>query len=368
MMMGLGVGGVAVGMFHLITHAFFKALLFLGAGSVIHGCHDEQDVRRMGGLRKFMPVTFAVYAIGMMALSGVPLLFSGFWSKDEILHFAHQWPISHGPFYLGVIGALLTAFYMTRQVFYVFFGSCRLALVRTTASEKKTVEHAGLPVHEHPQSALPSEPHESPGVMLVPLALLAAGSVLLGFLGTPAWPWFQAFLEGQSATPVLGRLFEGDVSRVMLLSSVVAFAGIGLGWWLYGRKPVPGLESPDVLERFWPNLFTLLRRKYYVDEIYDWALGGFVRWWARACDWLDRWIWNGLVQLVSAAVVGLSWLDRFFDEYVVNLGFDEFCRRLRDSGRQLARLQNGRVQTYLRVLGLGLALLVVILIWGCRAL
>ncbi len=120
MMMGLGVGGVAVGMFHLITHAFFKALLFLGAGSVIHGCHEEQDIRSMGGLRKFMPVTFATYAVGMMALSGVPLFFSGFWSKDEILHAAHGWPMSQVPFYLGVFGALLTAFYMTRQMFYVF--------------------------------------------------------------------------------------------------------------------------------------------------------------------------------------------------------------------------------------------------------
>ena len=122
MMLGLGVGGVAVGMFHLITHAFFKALLFLGSGSVIHGCHEEQDVRKMGGLKKFMPVTFAAYAIGMLALSGFPLFFSGFWSKDEILHAAHRWPVSHIPFYLGCAGALLTAFYMTRQVALVFLG------------------------------------------------------------------------------------------------------------------------------------------------------------------------------------------------------------------------------------------------------
>src|SRR5207302_1140294 len=127
MMMGLGVGGVPVGMFHLITHAFFKALLFLGAGSVIHGCHEEQDIRRMGGLRKLMPVTFATYAVGMLALSGFPLLFSGFWSKDEILHSAHGWSASRGPFYLAIFGAFLTAFYMTRQVCYVFFGESRNA-------------------------------------------------------------------------------------------------------------------------------------------------------------------------------------------------------------------------------------------------
>src|SRR5207249_1269900 len=101
MMMGLGAGGVAVGMFHLITHAFFKALLFLGAGSVIHGCHHEQDIRRMGGLREKMPVTFATYAIGMMALRGFPLFFSGFWSKDEILHASWLWQPCRGPFVLG---------------------------------------------------------------------------------------------------------------------------------------------------------------------------------------------------------------------------------------------------------------------------
>src|SRR5678809_1320343 len=100
-------------MFHLITHAFFKALLFMGAGSVIHGCHEEQDIRRMGGLRKFMPVTFVTYAVGMLALSGFPLLFSGFWSKDEILHAAHGWSVSHVPFFIGVFAAFLTAFYMT---------------------------------------------------------------------------------------------------------------------------------------------------------------------------------------------------------------------------------------------------------------
>src|SRR5437867_513595 len=115
MMLGIGVGGFAVGMFHLITHAFFKALLFLGAGSVIHGCHERQDIRELGGLRRFMPITFATYAIGMMALSGVPLFFSGFWSKDEILHSAWSWRLhSPWPFYLGAFGALLTASYMTR--------------------------------------------------------------------------------------------------------------------------------------------------------------------------------------------------------------------------------------------------------------
>ncbi|HEX7569691.1 MAG TPA: proton-conducting transporter membrane subunit, partial [Verrucomicrobiae bacterium] len=197
MMLGLGVGGVAVGMFHLITHAFFKALLFLGSGSVIHGCHEEQDVRKMGGLKKFMPVTFATYAIGMLALSGFPLFFSGFWSKDEILHWAHGWPVSPIPFFLGCAGALLTAFYMTRQVALVFFGNYRGTGVVENGSNagKSPAQHSNTPSSHHSNSV----PHESPAVMTVPLVILAAFAILLGFVGTPAWPWFDGFLNGEPA-------------------------------------------------------------------------------------------------------------------------------------------------------------------------
>lgn len=366
MMMGLGVGGVAVGMFHLITHAFFKALLFMGAGSVIHGCHEEQDVRCMGGLRKFMPITFATYAIGMMALSGVPIFFSGFWSKEEILHAANNWPVAHWPFYLGILGALLTAFYMTRQMAYVFFGNCRLALGKTTASEQRTVAHAGLPAREHPHGELLPGPHESPGAMVFPLVVLAFFSVTLGFLGTPAWPWIQSFLEGEHAPANLARLGDSGVLSVMVTSTVIAFLGIGLGYWLYGRRALESQEK-DVLEQWWPNLFTLLRRKYYVDEIYEWAFVGLNAWWSKACDWVDRWVWDGLVQMLGALVVGLAWVDRVLDEQVVNRGFDETCRGISNGGGLFSRFQNGRIQNYLRALGLALVVLVLLLIWGCRA-
>ena len=361
MMMGIGVGGVAVGMFHLITHAFFKALLFMGAGSVIHGCHEEQDICRMGGLKKYMPVTFATYAIGMMALSGVPLLFSGFWSKDGILHAAHGWPNSHIPFYLGLAGALLTAFYMTRQVFYVFFGDCRLHLGKTTASERRTIEHAGVSVKEHPHAELHGDPHESPATMTVPLIILAVCSVLLGFLGTPAWPWFQKFL-GENVE----EGFSHGVIMLMILSSAVVFAGIGLGYWFYGRKPLQQSEQPDPLERLQPDIFTLFRRKYYIDEVYQHTIIAFNAWFARACDALDFWVWNGLVQLAAFAVVGLSWVNHFFDAFVVNGGFDEGCKGVSAGGGLLSRLQNGRVQNYLRVIGLALAALALLLIWGWR--
>ncbi|HZL42402.1 MAG TPA: NADH-quinone oxidoreductase subunit L [Verrucomicrobiae bacterium] len=369
MMMGLGTGGVAVGMFHLITHAFFKALLFLGAGSVIHGCHEEQDVRCMGGLRKWMPVTFATYSIGMLSLSGFPLLFSGFWSKDAILHAAHNWTPSSVPFFLGLAGAFLTAFYMTRQVALVFFGNCRLNLGRTSSSEQRMVEHGGIaedrvgnagklqaPSHQSDHGA---EPHESPAIMTAPLVILAIFSIAPAAIGTPFWPWFQKFLGGETG-PAAG------IWGIMLASSAVVFAGLGAGWWLYGRKPVETSEAPDVLERLPADLFVILRNKFWFDEIYDRSIVAFTLWWSRACNWLDAWVWNGLVQLTAFAVLGLSWLNRACDEYVVNLGFDEGCNELRRGGRGVSRLQDGQVQHYLRAIGLALAALGLMLIWGCK--
>jgi NADH-quinone oxidoreductase subunit L len=366
MMLGLGVGGVAVGMFHLITHAFFKALLFMGAGSVIHGCHEEQDIARMGGLRKLMPVTFATYAVGMLALSGFPL-FAGFWSKDEILHSAADWAVSRAPFYFGLFAAVLTAFYMTRQVLYVFFGNSRLKLGSVTASEQHTVEHAGVGAKNHPETELSPVPHESPPVMTVPLVILAVFAIALGFVGTPAWPWFQEFLEGGHLAFSLEHLFETKVIALMVMSTAAVLLGMGLGWWLYGRRPLGGMGEVDVLQRVQPDVFTLLRRKYFIDELYEASVIRFNAWWARACDWLDFWIWNGLVKLCALVVVGLSWVNSAIDEHVVNSGFDEGCRRIIQGGGLMSRLQNGRIQSYLRAIGLALAVLVLFLIWGCRS-
>ena len=342
MMMGLGVGGVAVGMFHLITHAFFKALLFLGAGSVIHGCHEEQDIRRMGGLKRFMPITFATYAVGMLALCGFPLFFSGFWSKDAILDAAQAWSVSRVPFYLGCVGALLTAFYMTRQVYYVFFGESRLRI------------H-----HEHQAS-----PHESPVVMTMPLSVLAVFAVLLGIIGTPAWPWFSSFLNGETATLDAGRFFESGILRVMLISSVIVFTGLGIGWWFYGRRPIVSATAPDELERLQPHIFRVLRNKFYVDEFYKATFIRFTIWLSRVSDWFDRWIWNGAVWSVSHVVLGLSWVARAADIYVVNPGFDRGCESVEAGGKLFSRLQDGRAQDYLRYVGLAFAGLVVLLIWS----
>ena len=338
MMMGIGVGGFAVGMFHLITHAFFKALLFLGAGSVIHGCHDRQDIRGMGGLRRFMPVTFATYAIGMMALSGVPFLFSGFWSKDEILHSASAWKVSSWPFYLGLFGAFLTAFYMTRQIWYVFF--------RPQLHEE---EHA--------------EPHESPSVMTAPLVILAVFTLLLSIFGTPFWPWFHSYLSGHLDHLHFSMSISRGVVVTMLISIAVVSVGISLGWWLYARRPVaPG----DALERLQPDLFALLNRKFFVDEFYDATLVRWNAFSARAADWLDRWIWNGAVRLASWIVLGFSALNRLIDEFVVNLGFDKGCGSVRNGGRLFSFLQNGQAQRYLKIIGLAVVVFTLIFIWGCR--
>ncbi len=351
MFLGLGVGGVAVGMFHLLTHAFFKALLFLGAGSVIHGNHEEQDIRRLGGLRRLMPLTFATYAVGMMALAGVPLFFAGFWSKDAILHAAHGSPVSHLPFYVGLTGALLTAFYMTRQVCYVFLGEAR-APVPGKASPGHATHSASI--------------HESPPLMTVPLAILAVCAVVLGFLGTPVWPWIQGYLEGRPVHADWTHLRDPGVLGTMAGSTAVVVVGIGLGWWLYGRG-IPSATTPDVLEVWQPQLFLWLRQKFYVDELYAASVKRWQAAGARWADLLDHWLWGGMVLAVGLIARGLAWMTRFIDEYVVNFSFDLVCRRLNRDGQLLAALTDGKLQNYLRGMGTALVCLLLLLLWGgCR--
>ena len=204
MMVSLGVGGVAAGMMHLLAHGFFKALLFLGAGSVIHGCHHEQDIRKMGGLRRLMPVTFSTYAIGMMALSGVPLFFSGGWTKEEILHVTAHWPASRLPYYFLLVGVVLTALYMTRQIIYVFFGDRRAGS-----------QHA----------------HESPRVMTMPLIVLASCAILFSIVLTPAWPWLHDYLTDEPVHFEFARLIQ----PTLFLSLILVGAGVALGIWMYRK-------------------------------------------------------------------------------------------------------------------------------------
>jgi NADH-quinone oxidoreductase subunit L len=338
MMAGLGVGGVAVGMFHLITHAFFKALLFMGAGSVIHGAHEEQDIRKMGGLKPAMQLTFWTYAIGMLALCGFPLFFSGFWSKDGILEAAQHWSVAKAPFYMLVFGALLTAFYMTRQVSYVFFGQYR--------------------GHENA--------HESPRVMTMPLAILAFFAIALAAIGTPAWPWFRAFLNGHEGNVDFAGFNEPGLMALMRTSSVVVLAGLGLGWWIYGAKS-PAADEPDALEKAIPPVWAVLRDKFYIDELYGATVIAFYGWWAKAADWIDREIWGDMVATVAFLFNRWARLNRFLDANIVDGAFDKGCEEIATGGGLLARVQTGRGQMYLRLLALAVVVLAAILIWSGRS-
>jgi NADH-quinone oxidoreductase subunit L len=313
----------------------------------------------MGGLRKFMPVTFVTYAIGMMALSGVPLLFSGFWSKDEILHRAWLWQPSKFPFVLGAIGALLTAFYMTRQMCYVFFGASRLGGTTSTSSHSSKHGDGVEPVPPAQDHGEQQVAHESSPVMTIPLAILAVFAVLLGFLGTPAWPWFQSFLGAHHEAGGFSAALP-----TMLLSSVIVALGVGAGWLLYGRCPIAPAQQMDALELIQPRLFAWLRDKFYVDELYAATVVRLNAWWAGFCDALDRLLWAGAVRGVSLLVRALAELSNLFDEAVVNFGFDEGCRGLRGGGDALSSMQDGKTQNYLRVIGLSLTLLVLLLVWG----
>jgi NADH-quinone oxidoreductase subunit L len=309
------------------------------------------------------------YAIGMMALAGVPL-FAGFWSKDEILHNAAHWSVSPGPFWLGAFGALLTAFYMTRQVCYVFCGQSRAGLL---PAQNRNAGHgdgshawaeASSPAGGGQAGSLTYVPHESPPVMTVPLIVLAVFAALLGFLGTPALPWFQGYLAGHAEPSGLGALFQWETFSIMSLSILVVVVGVFAGWRLYGHEPIKSADDPDPLERIQPEVFGVLRGKFFVDELYEASVIRFNAWSAWLSDRLDRSLWNGLVKLVSYLTLGFSWVTRLIDEYGVNLGFDKGCGGIRRGGKLATLWQAGQVQPYLRVIGLALVALVLLLTWG----
>ncbi len=354
MMIGLGVGGPSVGMFHLVTHAFFKALLFLGAGSVIHGCAGEQDIRHMGGVSKYMRLTFLAYSAGMLALCGVPF-FAGFWSKDEILHAAFSWSVSHIPFYMAALGALLTAFYMTRQMFYVFAGANRAKTQHDAHHEEPT----SLALDHH------HAPHESPAIMTTPLLILAAFACLLGFIGTPAFPWFQSFIEGEHATFSMAPFMQA--LPLMLASVTLVAISIATGYALYGRKPITDPHAPDALQKLQPQVFALLGNAFYINELYAATFVRASHLIAALADITDRYLFNGLVQLISYAVLALAWTDHATDTYLVNGAFNAGTGTVSLSGRILSHLQSGRVQRYLRFIGVALIVLVILMLWGAHA-
>src|SRR5438105_1638510 len=327
MMVSLGVGGVAAGIMHLIAHGFFKALLFLGAGSVIHGCHHEQDIRKLGGLRWLMPITFLTYVIGMMNLSGVPFFFSGAWTKEEILHATWHWPVSQLPYYLMLTGVVLTALYMTRQIIYVFFGK------RRSASE-----HA----------------RESPSLMTIPLIVLGACSIVFTIAVTPAWPWLQAYLKGEPAHFDFSLL----VQPMLFLSAALVFGGILLATFIYRN-----LAETDPLAQNQPALFEFLENKMWLDEFYRRTVVALGQRAARISDLLDRYVWDGLVRAFAGVGQLFGIFTANFDERGINAGVDETTAGTRGLGRVLSRWHSGQVQPYLGAVAVGMLALLILYAW-----
>jgi NADH-quinone oxidoreductase subunit L len=353
MFLACGVGAFGAGIFHVFTHAFFKALLFLGSGSVIIGMHHEQDMKRMGGLKKYMPATFATMFVGWLAISGVPFL-SGFFSKDEVLYrsfIANGLPDSWAKvlWAVGAITALLTAIYMTRLMVLTFWGKERFG-----ASESAPGAHSTAEAHD--QHA--GKPHESPASMVLPLVVLAAGAVFAGYLGVPEGlsggkipNYFERFIEPSiSSSHVMevmeaireqGRRSHAEDSRVRILteapaktredhaiertltgvSIVIALAGIGLGWVWFNRKPL--WEPPRLLEE-----------KYYVDEVYDAAI----------------------VQPIKQGSTNVLW--KIVDVHIIDGAVNGAGHLASLLGTGLRYLQSGLARSYVAVLVLGALLII----------
>ncbi len=331
MMLALGVGSWVAAIFHLLTHAFFKALLFLGAGSVIHAAHHEQDIRSLGGLRTSLRVTFATFAVGTMALTGVPFLFSGFWSKEAILHAAHGWDVSHVPLYVGLAGVVLTAFYMTRLVAEVFFGAPR----------SEAAHHA----------------HESPRSMTVPLVILAVCAIALGFIGTPYWPWLQHALD-----PTAHVSPEGY--GLMMVSIVLVALGLGAGWAIFGRRPRAKTSAVDPLASRFPRVHAALAARLGFDQLYAATLGRLNDALATFADALDRHVLDGTVRFLSRLGVFAGGVHREVDDDVLNGGFDATSEKIRGRGLAYSRAQSGSPHGYLRMVAFGFVLLVLAVLFG----
>jgi NADH-quinone oxidoreductase subunit L len=376
MFLAMGVGAYAAGIFHLYTHAFFKALLFLGSGAVIHALAGEQDLRYMGGLRKYLPITYWTFLIGAMAIAGVPLL-SGFFSKDEILYKAFVGTqYSHGSALLWVIGAvtsLLTAIYMFRLVFLTFHGERRAAPAQAGHGGHGHGGHAddahGHGSHGH------GAPHEAPPSMAIPLIVLAIGSVVAGYVGIPhalgghnaiegfLEPAFEVHQTAGAAEPVAEAppiqpgaepgpvalagqggaghapvAVPGDIATermLMAISTGIALAGIGIAMFFWLRRPA----AAAALERQFSGVHRLLQNKYYLDEIYDAIVVQPIKQLSPGALWkgVDAGLIDGSVNGVGAGVQGLS--------------------------TSLRRLQTGSVRMYAAALFFGAVLILAWYLW-----
>jgi NADH-quinone oxidoreductase subunit L len=331
MFLAMGVGAYGAGIFHLMTHAFFKACLFLGSGSVIHAMGGEQDMRKMGGLWAKLPATSRTFLVATLALTGCPLL-AGFFSKDEILWQAFSSPRGHvGLWLVATVVAGLTAFYMFRQVFLVFFGTCR--------ADAHTQHHL----------------HESPPVMTTPLWVLAAGSVLAGYVGIP-----HASLLEHWLAPVMGHHGAAEAAGhgaglglevgLMGLSVLVAATGVGVAYLLYGL----GRPDPAVFSAALGGLpYRVVLDKYYVDELYDLIFVRGVLLLCRLAAWFDLHVIDGLVNLAATLTRGVSRLSGLLDLYVVDGLVNLVADTTQFVGRRVRNVQTGAITAYLYVGVLG---------------
>lgn len=337
MIAAMGAGAYTAGLFHLFTHAFFKALLFLGAGSVIHAVHSN-NMSDMGGLRKKMPITFWTFIAGTLALIGV-FPFAGFFSKDEILasmKFASVTGQDTANFILilGIAGAFLTAFYMARLVALTFFG-----------------EYEGH-----------AEPHESPRMMTYPLIGLSIFAVTAGWLNFPGvYTGFTTWLA--TRLPLTGQgdhHAEGLDWALVAIVTLTVLAGAAIGWWLYNRDASSQAERDSFRI---PVLWPLFENLYYIDDFYTVAIVrptmGPI---ARAVLWFDMNVVDGLVNVVGLGSIGIARAVRSFDENVVDGFFNEAGAGLDGSGNVLRRSFTGRIQQYVAFGFIGVIVIAVLFI------
>jgi NADH-quinone oxidoreductase subunit L len=392
MFLACGVGAFVAAIFHVITHAFFKALLFLGSGSVIHGMHHEQDMRRMGGLKKYMPITFATMLTGWLAISGIPI-FAGFFSKDEILWKtwsagtfslpSYAW--SKALWFVGALTALLTAVYMTRMMVMTFWGTERFRERHVDHADEAHATEDGTDDDAHRSDHVVHEPHESPWLMTVPLIVLAILSTVGGLIGVPyalsslvgghpenyierildpviakapdgsdlgradehgaepVWlsPPPQA-VDGAPAFAPLGEPAEGEAFHspeeireerlLALLSVLIALLGIAIGWLIFQKRPL--LQMPRIFEN-----------KYYVDEIYDAAIINPIKVGSREVLW------------------------KLFDVGVIDGFLHSLGEVVTDTGKLVRHLQAGFVRGYAAIILLGaLAVIGFFAYYGVHAL
>jgi NADH-quinone oxidoreductase subunit L len=332
MFLGCGIGAYTAAVFHLMTHAFFKALLFLSAGSVIHALSGEQDIRKMGGLSKRIPWTYRLFLIGTIAIAGIPPL-AGFWSKDEIM--AHAFTHNHFLLYgIAAIGAFVTSFYMFRLTYLTFYGESRM--------DHHTEAHV----------------HESPLVMLGPLVALGflslIGGLLLGF--PPEHGWLHQFLA-----PVVGSGGEHEVSMGLVSALMVVATGIAvIGWGLAHYMYQVSTPTADVWAEKFSGVYRTLLNKYYVDELYDFIIVEPMKRLGELLDWFDRTVVDGLVrgvgQLADWGSAGSTWIEK----YIVYAGLNVIGYGNHLAAREGRKIQSGMVHHYVALIVAGLFLLALV--------